>query len=143
MALSPVMSTDPAISLRDVAMKCLDLVAAQFGRDLDWTLTSLDDLDAVCAELLSEGQLDGQRLDLWWKLVGAYTGEVLVRVYGGQWTTHEKAPGAFAVVVNGTTAFPFGVAERVLSGEPFKSLASFGRALPAIIERSGRPDQLC
>ncbi|MDT7804168.1 MAG: hypothetical protein QOI78_7601 [Actinomycetota bacterium] len=64
----------------------------------------------------------GPRFDLWWKLVGAYTGEVLVRAYGGDWTTH--------------TAFPFGVAERVLSGEPFKSLASFGRALPAIIERT-------
>jgi hypothetical protein len=140
MALSSVMTTDPAIGLRNVAMECVGLVAAQFGRDLDWSLISLGELDAVCAELLSEGPLDGQRLDLWWKLVGAYTGEVLVRVYGGQWTTHEQTPGAFVVVVNGTTAFPFGVAERVLTGEPFKSLASFGRALPAIIERSVRPD---
>jgi hypothetical protein len=64
---------------------------------------------------------------------------VLVRVHGGQWTTHEQAPGAFVVAVNGITALPFGVAERVLSGEPFKSLGSFGRALPAIIERSSRP----
>ena len=134
------MTTDPDISLRDIAMECVGLVAAQFGRDLDWSLASLGELDAVCAELLSEGPLEGQRLDLWWKLVGAYTGEVLVSVYSGQWATHEQAPGAFVVVVNGTTAFPFGVAERVLAGEPFKSLASFGRALPAIIERSARSD---
>ncbi|WP_394619947.1 hypothetical protein JNUCC0626_12840 [Lentzea sp. JNUCC 0626] len=131
---------DPADSLREVASQCVGLVAAQFGRDLDWSLASLDELDAVCAELLSDGPLDGQRLDLWWKLIGAYTGEVLVRVYNGQGTTHEQTPGAFVVVVQGNTAFPFGIAERVLSGEPYKSLASFGRALPAIIERSARPD---
>ena len=135
MAWSSVMTTDPAIGLRDIAMECVGLVAAQFGRDLDWSVTSLSELDEVCAELLSDGPLDGQRLDLWWKLVGAYTGEVLVRVYGGQWTTDERAPGAYVVVVNGNTALPFGIAERVLSGEPFKSLASFARVLPAITGR--------
>lgn len=73
-------------------------------------------------------------------MIGAYTGEVLVRAYGGEWTTHEETPGAFVVMVSGATAFPFGIAERVLSGEPFKSLASFGRALPAIIEHTKRRD---
>ncbi|MEV4151247.1 hypothetical protein AB0J40_46880 [Amycolatopsis sp. NPDC049691] len=132
------MTTDPAIDLRTLATECAGLVATRFGHDLDWSLGSLDRLDAVCAELLSEGPLAEQRFDLWWKLVGAYTGEVLVRAYGGEWTTHEETPGAFVVVVRGATAFPFGIAERVLSGEPFKSLGSFGRALPAIIGTSGR-----
>jgi hypothetical protein len=94
----------------------------------------------VCAELLADGPLSEQRFGLWWKLIGAYTGEVLVRVYGGKWSTHEKAAGAFVVVVSGNTAFPFAIADRVLSGEPFKSLATFGRALPAVIKRAGRPD---
>ncbi|ADJ44711.1 hypothetical protein AMES_2886 [Amycolatopsis mediterranei S699] len=134
------MTTDPAIGLRNVATGCVGLVATRFGRQLDWSLNSLGELDAVCAELLSEGSLDGQRFDLWWKLIGAYTGEVLVRAYGGEWTTHEETPGAYVVMVSGATAFPFGIAERVLSGEPFKSLASFGRVFPAIVERAERRD---
>ncbi|MEV4313328.1 hypothetical protein [Actinocrispum sp. NPDC049592] len=132
------MTTDPAMGLRNVALECVGLVASQFGRTLDWSVDSLGELDVVCGELLAEGELAEHRFDLWWKLIGAYTGEVLVRVYGGQWSTHEKAPGAFAVVVNGVTALPFGIAERVLSGEPYKSLASFGRVFPAIIEREER-----
>lgn len=68
------------------------LVARQFGRRPDWSLASLDELDAVCAELLADGPLHAQRLDLW-RLTGACTGEVLVRVYGGQWITREQAPG--------------------------------------------------
>jgi len=134
------MTTDPAIGLHNIAAECVSLVATQFGRKLDWSVASLDELDGVCAELLAEGPLEGQRFDLWWKLIGAYTGEVLVRVYGGQWSTHEQTPGAFVVVVSGNTAIPFGIAERVLSGEPFKSLGSFGRVLPTIIERAERPD---
>jgi hypothetical protein len=133
------MTTTPTTGLQQVATKCVTLVATQFGRHLDWSLDSLDELDAVCAELLADGPLEEQRQDLWWKLVGAYTGEVLVRSYGGQWITHGEAEGIYAVRVSTITAFPFSIANGVLSGEPFKSLASFGRALPAIIERSGRP----
>lgn len=134
------MSTDPSVDLRDIARECVGLVAAQFGRELDWSLASLDVLDGVCAELLAGGPLAEQRFDLWWKLIGAYAGEVLVRVYSGQWGTSERMPGAFVVVVRENTANPFGIAERVLSGEPFKSLGSFGRALPAIIEHAERPN---
>lgn len=35
-----VMTADPAIGLRNVAMECVSLVATQFSRDLDWSLTS-------------------------------------------------------------------------------------------------------
>jgi hypothetical protein len=133
------MTTDPALGLRNIAADCVRLVATEFGRELDWSLASLDELDGVCAELLAEAPLEGQRFDLWWKLIGAYTGEVLVRVYGGQWSTDERTPGAFVVVVSGNRALPFGIAERVLSGEPFKSLGSFGRVMPALIERAERP----
>jgi hypothetical protein len=57
---------------------------------------------------------------------------VVVRVHGGQWVTHEQAPGSFAVSVAGVTGFPFAIADRVLRAEPYKSLASFARVLPAI-----------
>lgn len=91
------MTVPDCAGLQRIATECVTLVARQFGRRLDWSLASLDELDAVCAGLLADGPLNAQRLDLWWKLTGAYTGEVLVRVYGGQCITHEQAPRSFAV----------------------------------------------
>jgi hypothetical protein len=140
MARSSVMTTDPSADLRYVAAECVTLVTTKFGRHLDWSLDSLSELDTVCADLLADGPIDEQRLNLWWKLIGAYTGEVLIRVHGGQWITHDNAAGAFAVSVSGMTAFPFRAAERVLQGEPFKSLVSFGRVLPALVERARQTD---
>jgi hypothetical protein len=40
------------------------------------------------------------------------------------------------VAVLGLTGFPFALADRVLSGEEFKSLASFARSVPAIAAQS-------
>ncbi|GHJ55326.1 hypothetical protein Nm8I071_46330 [Nonomuraea sp. TT08I-71] len=60
----------------------------------------------------------------------------LVSQQSGEWVEHETSPGAPAVAALGETGFPFGLAARVLDGEPYKSLASFVRALPAIAERA-------
>jgi hypothetical protein len=117
----------------DVAAECADLVAADRGRVLDGSPASLEVLDDVCQGLVADGPLEGDRLDLWTVLVGAYTGEVVVRQYGGTWVTHDGAPAISAL---GITGFPFGLAHRILTGEPFKSLASFARTLPAVAERS-------
>lgn len=122
--------------LQALADECVDLVSRQFGRQLDWSPESLATLDEVCGDLLAEGPLVDERLDLWWRLIGAYTGEVVIRTYGGEWTEHETSPAVPTVSTLGVTGFPFGLAARVLDGEPYKSLASFARALPAIAERS-------
>ncbi|MBB5895020.1 hypothetical protein [Kutzneria kofuensis] len=122
-------------NFRHVAEQCVALVADKFSRRLDFTVDSLGILDSVCAELLTDGPLSEARLDLWWKLVGAYTGEVLIEAYGGSWSTHDQSPNP-VVVIKGHTAMPFTIAERVLTGEPFKSLASFARAFPMILARS-------
>ncbi|MFJ8580732.1 hypothetical protein [Micromonospora sp. NPDC093277] len=124
--------------LQTLAEECVGLVSRQFDRRLDWSPESLSTLDEVCVDLLADGPLAEEHLDLWWKLIGAYTGEVAIRVHGGEWVEHETSPGAPAISVLGVTGFPFGLAARVLDGEPYKSLASFVRALPAIAERSKR-----
>jgi hypothetical protein len=124
-----------AISLEPIAAECVKLVSQQFGRSLDWSVESLAELDAVCVDLLADGPLGEKRLDLWWKLIGAYTGEVLIRAYDGEWLNHESSSGAPGISVLGVTGFPFNIANKVLTGEEFKSLASFARALPAIAER--------
>src|SRR5450631_1355267 len=124
------MPVDPD-GLRSIAAECVPLVLTEYGLTLDWQLDSLQILDDVCQQLVASG-LSSERADLWWKLVGAYTGEVILAAYGGQWIEHDQAPGSYAVLVNGVTGFPFAVAGRILTGEPFKSLASFGRAFPHI-----------
>ena len=133
-------SAEEIAGLRRIADECVALSAEQFNRSLDWTLASLEVADGICADLLSEGPLGEQRLDLWWKLIGAYTGEVLVREYDGEWVSHEKAGGAFAVSALGVTAFPFSTVSRILRGEQFKSLASLGRSLLAVSGRSDADD---
>jgi hypothetical protein len=131
--------TAPDIEMLDrLAAECTRLVAADHGRVLDGSLDSLIELDEVCWALQADGPLAGDRLHLWWRLAGAYTGRVLVQVYGGAWLDHE---GSLAVEVCGVKAFPFSTAHRVLSGEESKSLASLGRVLPVIIDRQSRsPD---
>jgi hypothetical protein len=124
-----------AINLEPIATECVKLVAEQFGRSLDWSIESLTELDAVCVDLLADGPLGEKRLDLWWKLIGAYTGEVVIRAYDGQWIQHESSTGAPGISVLGVTGFPFNIANKILTGEEFKSLASFARALPVIAER--------
>lgn len=122
-----------AQSLRHVAQECVTLVAREHGHELDWSLESLEALDAVCADLVADGPLAGDRLRLWGMLAGAYTGEVVVRAYDGSWVTHD---GRTAVRALGVVGFPFGTAHRILSGEPFKSLASFARVLPTVAGHS-------
>lgn len=128
--------TAPDTEMLDrLADECARLVATDHGRRLDGSLASLVELDEVCWALLADGPLAEDRLHLWWQLVGAYTGRVLVQVYGGTWIDHE---GSLAVEVSGVKAFPFSTAHRLLSGDDGKSLASLGRALPVIIDRQSR-----
>jgi hypothetical protein len=123
---------DPA-ALARVAADCARLVATDWGRTLDGSPGSLETLDEVCQQLVADGPLAGDRLRLWTTLVGAYTGEVVIRRYGGTWVRYD---GATAISALGVTGFPFTLADRILTGEPYKSLASFARTLPAVGEHS-------
>jgi hypothetical protein len=117
--------------MRRIAEECVSLVSTEFGQQLDWSLESLATADAVCGELLAGGPLNDARLELWWKLVGAYAGEVLIRAYDGRWIRDDQRD-AIGVSALGVTAFPFSTTLRLLRGDELKSLASLGRALPAI-----------
>jgi hypothetical protein len=123
--------------LRRVAEECVKLAADQFDVALDWSLDSLVVLDEICTRLLADGPVTELRLSLWWQLIGAYTGEVVIGAYGGSWITHSQAPGAYAISALGVTGFPFATVHRILTGEPHKSVASFARALPSISAQTG------
>jgi hypothetical protein len=85
------MDAAPSVDLLRVAAACVKLVDTRFGRQLDWSVDSLRHLDDVCAELSADEPLEGQRFDLWWRLIAGYTGQVVVEAYGGQWDS-EKVP---------------------------------------------------
>jgi hypothetical protein len=133
-------SPDPE-AMRRIAGECVLLVAEQHGRDLDWSLASLGELDQVCAELRAPGPLSAERLDLWAKLVGAYLGEVVIRAHDGRWVGNKQESGPPAILALNVTGHPFSTAYRVLSGEEGKSLASFARALPYISDHARRRSQ--
>ena len=59
------MSVPDRAYLEHIATECIALVAREFGRQLDWSLTSLDELDTVCADLIADNPINDQRLDLW------------------------------------------------------------------------------
>jgi len=120
-------------TLQSVAQECVRLVADAHGRDLDYSLESLTALDEVCERLLADGPLADQRLNLWSHLAGAYTGEVCLRAYGGEWIEHN---GENAISISGLTGFPFSTAYRLLGGEEGKSLAAFARGIPVVLEHS-------
>lgn len=109
------------------------LVASQCGRTPDWQLDSLDDLDAACRQLLADGPLTGERFDLWCKVIGAYLGEVVIgpAAASGSITT---GPGRIRGEGQRRHRL-FATTERVLEGEPFKSLSSFGRTFPDLRDR--------
>ncbi|MFD8480650.1 hypothetical protein [Kitasatospora sp. NPDC059673] len=130
----------PVAALAFTAEQCVALVADNHRRRLDWTVASLAELDAVCAELNADGPLSDSRMAMWWSLVGAYTGEVMVRCYGGEWTDAGGDSAGHAVRVLGLTSFPFNTAYRVLSGEEGKSLASSVGMIPGISRHRGLSD---
>ncbi|MBP2471647.1 hypothetical protein JOF53_000519 [Crossiella equi] len=123
------MTTVPTNELHFIATQCADLVHACFDRVLDWTPSSLLVLDEVCAELLAQGPMHQERFELWWKLVGAYTGQVLVENENARWVADDRCPGAYGVRLHTFTARPFTIAEKVLAGEPYKSLSGFADSL--------------
>lgn len=123
-------------AIEELAAECVTLAAREFGQELDWSPEGLGGLDEVCLRLRADGPLTEPLLDRWAKLAGAYTGEVAIRAYDGQWVTHPRRPGAYAISVLGITGYPFATARRVLSGEEGKSLASFARAIPVIARRT-------
>ena len=126
--------------MQGIATECVTLVARRFRRRLDWSPASLDELDASALTCWPMARLTPSGRSCGGKLTGAYAGKVLVRVYGGQWITHEQASGSFAVSVRGMTAFPFAITAKILHAEPYKSLASFGRVLPTVAARAQADD---
>ncbi|MFD8595757.1 hypothetical protein ACFV1L_12195 [Kitasatospora sp. NPDC059646] len=91
----------------------------------------------MCAELIADGPLDDPRTGLWWRLVGACTGEVMVRCCGGEWADAGDDSDGPAVRAPGLTAFPFNTAHRVLLGEEGKSLPSSASLVAAIARHRG------
>ena len=78
-----------------------------------------------------------QRVTLSQTIAGAYTGEALLRRCGGQWILHQGHPAVR--LTSGVIGFPHGTVQRILGGEPYKSLASMARTVPAI-EQHGRDE---
>jgi hypothetical protein len=86
------MSAPDRTHLHALADHCVNLVARQFNRQLDWSPESRSALDEVCTDLLADGPIADQAVDLWWQLIGAYTGEVVIRPTGARGSSTKCHP---------------------------------------------------
>ena len=124
-----------------------DAVAAAAQRDvvLDYSERSLDAVD----ELLGRDSFIGptprtprspeDKGELWMcsKMLGAYVGEVVVRVLGGRWVDEPAVDGGVrpAIEVDGVKGFPVDKVWKRLTESEFDTVGGYCRALRAIIDR--------
>ncbi len=121
--------------LQRLAAECVQLMENQYDRQPDWSPESHSVLDEVCAPLLADGPLTGERLDLW------STGR---RIYRRgchpdlrRQVDHPRELSQRSWRLRARRdRLPFRAATRVLTGEPYKSLTSFMRGLPIVADRS-------
>lgn len=122
--------------------QCLSAVktaGAMWGVSLDFSVSSLDGLDRILAELhlmqaeapLLERATEDQvkaAIATW----GTYLGETLRRLHGGAWRV-DAATRGLSLVIDGHTFRPFNVVQKCLDGDERESVAFFahvvGRAL--------------
>lgn len=132
----------------DVVMKAYATdavaVAARRGLDLDYSERSLGDVDALLARESfigttprePESPEDEEQLWVCAKLLGAYVGEVVVRVLNGHWA-EEPGPGGVrpAIIVEGVKGFPIDKVWKRLTVSEFDTVGGYCRVLKAIVDR--------
>ena len=110
--------------LHDANDDCIRIAAQEYGLQLDGSLKSLTAADQLCAQVGKHAPMMDERLDRWVDLIGAYTGGVLCRAFGGDWIQDEEDGWAVSIASGKVVMFVRSFVRRVLGGDPYRSLAS-------------------
>jgi hypothetical protein len=108
----------------------------EFRRDLDFSSSSIEELDEILVLLGESPELD---IDFEVRLWGSYLGEVLRRRYAGNWEMTQYPGGDMAVPaveVRGSRLFPLMKVYRRLTEGDEEDLASF---FSMVTDRLGDP----
>ena len=111
--------------MRAYAQEAVRVAAAEHGKKLDYSLTSVEEV-----EVILEGLTPVPEGDLEWltKLWGSYFGEVLRRRYPAEWTMSEYPGAKFAVPtleVGGSRLYPLLKVQRILTMGAGENLVTF------------------
>jgi hypothetical protein len=88
-------SHDPNVVMPELAQRAVTY-AAEHGRRLDYSPRSVQDVDALLAQLhdlRTKGALDDRNLNVQALRFGAYVGEVIRRNHNGTWHTDHDVAG--------------------------------------------------
>ncbi len=121
-------------------------MALRGGIVLDYSEKSLEQIDFILNEIAGDGVVSPmvtEQADHIWmlsKIYGAYLGEVVLRVLGGDWEMQANPEGAARVALRceDVQMFPLEKVHKRLAGDPFSGVSGYCRALRAIIERQGK-----
>lgn len=116
--------------------------AAKRGISLDYTEESLDEIDGILASSDIVGPTPRrpssaqEEEELWTlsKMLGAYVGEVTLRVFSGRWIVEDLPNGTARPVLDvcGVKAFPMEKVWKRLTESEFDTLSGYCRAIRAI-----------
>jgi len=124
-----------------------DAVAIAARRDIpfDYSEKSLDSVDELLGHesfigltpRVPESPEDEETLWMLSKVLGAYVGEVALKVFNGEWVEALTDDGGIRAMieVHGVKAFPVEKVWKRLTESEFDSLGGYCRALRVIIER--------
>ncbi|MGA8042750.1 MAG: hypothetical protein WCA37_08110 [Terracidiphilus sp.] len=130
---------DLGAMMESYAAAAVELAAAGFRQNLDYSAESIDALDEILVQVAESPELD---LDFEVRLWGSYLGEVLRRRYAGTWDLTQYPGGVAAVPavdVRGARMFPLMKVYRRLTAGEEEDLRSF---FAKVTERLGRPAQV-
>src|SRR4051812_37077340 len=91
--------------MRAYAADTVKYAKRQYGIDLDYSETSLEQIDRILDDRTQGAVIEADKLtpeqqeDLWvyCKMIGGYVGEVIIRNLGGAWQTKELDSGSSSV----------------------------------------------
>lgn len=116
-----------ATDLRHVAETTASILEDEYGHTLDYSLKSLNHIDAIIQDMISTEATPDDDLPTTVYGIGAYVGEVLICSLGGHWI--ERHGSCLVHLPSGVLANPIGkVRERFRFGIE-DSIATFGFAM--------------
>jgi hypothetical protein len=130
---------DVGSMMEGYAKAAVDLARDQFHQKLDFSASSIDNLDEILVLVSDSPEVD---LDFEVRLWGSYLGELLRLRYTGTWEMTQYPGGAVAVPaieVRGSRLFPLVKVYRRLTMGEEEDLRSF---FTMVTERLGNPAQV-
>jgi hypothetical protein len=131
--VSPKGQDDLAALIRENAATAIALMKREEGVDLCFDAESVALAESYIEK--NRNRLDAETRAHFIVVFGAFLGETVIAVHGGEWVEHEDQ-GWGVKTRGGIIGFPFAKVAKLIDNGPEDSISSFLRLIPAIAEHS-------